>query len=573
MQKILKKLNITNRISILVCVFLILLIVTQGMNIFQLDRSRKEINNISQTDMPMIVLIYEVTKLQQEMVTNFQRAISHGKSIFLDREANNSFIGAVNNFNSQNNQFTKKLNEAIIFGNRTIQTSDNMYVKVKYQNVVKTLQNIKNNYEQYIKQANNSIEFIKKNKYSQAYWQRKSIENKEDQLNSKLRFLLKVIVEDTKQRSQIATQREQLTQIMMYLLALISITVAIILGLSVSKSVITTLKSGLKISQEIKEGKKNIEFPSKSQDEIGLLINTMHEMFYDIREKEKKLIQTNTEMEERVKQRTKKLQNKNMQLDKNIQDLTQLNKHKNEFLAHEMRNPIAIILGYTSLINSEIYGPIPDNQKNILNKIKNKCEQLTNLTNNLLDFSVIESGKLKLNIDKVEDLENFMKDCYQSNSMLAKMKSIKINLNLANSSLPPVYIDKNLITQVINNLVTNAIKFSYPNSQINLNIINDKGDVIISVSDQGQGIPKEEIPLLFKEYSQTSIKPTQGKNSTGLGLSIVKNIVEAHGSKFWVESEMGKGSTFSFSLPVVILDSESVSSGQVGLDPKSKIEG
>jgi len=113
-------------------------------------------------------------------------------------------------------------------------------------------------------------------------------------------------------------------------------------------------------------------------------------------------------------------------------------------------------------------------------------------------------------------------------------------------------IDKNKIEQVMTNLITNAIKFSQANTIINVGLKLDETNVIISVTDQGQGIDKEELNLLFKPFKKTSTKSTAGEKSTGLGLFIVKRIVEAHNGKIWAESELTKGSTFIVSLPIHI---------------------
>ena len=133
--------------------------------------------------------------------------------------------------------------------------------------------------------------------------------------------------------------------------------------------------------------------------------------------------------------------------------------------------------------------------------------------------------------------------------LLAKGKSINLKLNLE-SNLPEISLDRNRISQVINNLITNAIKFSYPETEIALSAVRRGGEVIISVADQGQGIPPDEIPKLFADFTKTSVRPTGGEKSTGLGLAIAKRMVEAHKGRIWVESQVGKGSTFSFTLPL-----------------------
>ena len=118
--------------------------------------------------------------------------------------------------------------------------------------------------------------------------------------------------------------------------------------------------------------------------------------------------------------------------------------------------------------------------------------------------------------------------------------------------IPVMVMDPDRIDQVMNNLINNAIKFSYPNTTITLRACVQDQDVVISVQDQGQGIPAQEVDNLFTDFGRTSVRPTAGEKSTGLGLAIVKRIVELHGGRIWVESKVGVGSVFTFTLPKTI---------------------
>ena len=141
-----------------------------------------------------------------------------------------------------------------------------------------------------------------------------------------------------------------------------------------------------------------------------------------------------------------------------------------------------------------------------------------------------------------------MEESYQANLLLAKAKSIDLNVNLSDN-LPAVHIDAERINQVITNLVTNAIKYSHKNTNITLEAFRSDGFVQVSIKDQGQGIPEDELPNLFGKFTKTSTRSTAGEKSTGLGLAIVKKIIEGHQCKIWVESKHGQGSVFSFTLP------------------------
>ena len=143
----------------------------------------------------------------------------------------------------------------------------------------------------------------------------------------------------------------------------------------------------------------------------------------------------------------------------------------------------------------------------------------------------------------------FLQEIWESNQLLAKTKSIDLKLTLK-EPMPSVSFDAERISQVVTNLVSNAIKYSHPETTVTLSATTSGSRLQISVTDQGQGIPEDELPNLFKDFGRTSVKPTGGERSIGLGLAIVRRLVEAHGGRVWVRSEVGQGSTFCFSLPI-----------------------
>jgi two-component sensor histidine kinase len=233
------------------------------------------------------------------------------------------------------------------------------------------------------------------------------------------------------------------------------------------------------------------------------------------------------------------------------QELIELNELKNRFLgmaAHDLRNPIAAVKGLSGIMLEGYLGDLADEQKEVLQKMDDACESMLALINDLLDVSAIESGKLTLDLEPV-DLHEYLTEVYETNKILARSKSIEIKMELP-EELPRVRMDKNRISQVINNLITNAIKFSHSKTTITLGARKENDTVAIAVTDQGQGIPEEEISKVFSEFGRVSVQPTAGEKSTGLGLAIVKRMVEAHDGGISVTSEVGKGSTFEFTLPL-----------------------
>ena len=234
---------------------------------------------------------------------------------------------------------------------------------------------------------------------------------------------------------------------------------------------------------------------------------------------------------------------------KNI-ELARLNELKNKFLgmaAHDLRNPIGVIMGFSDFLMEDMESVMSEDQVQMLKTIQNSSEFMLHLLEDLLDIAAIESGKLMLVLQKT-DLTALVRKNANLNGIIAAKKNINIQVE-AHGPIPEAKIDVNKIEQVMNNLISNAIKYSIPGTLIKVNISCDNDLITVAVTDQGQGIPTDEMEKLFNPFQQTSVKATAGEKSTGLGLSIVRNIVLGHGGKIWVESMVGEGSTFFFTLP------------------------
>jgi signal transduction histidine kinase len=233
-------------------------------------------------------------------------------------------------------------------------------------------------------------------------------------------------------------------------------------------------------------------------------------------------------------------------------ELQKLNEEKNFFLgmaSHDLRNPLGNIITLSSLISQDIGHNFPDEYKNYLEVIMSTSRRMLEMLNNILDVSKIESGVSALDLKPVS-VHDLFQECISSNKLIADKKKMHLSYSIADSTGKP-YADKGQILQVLNNLVSNAIKYSYPSTAIELTAEGSSDEITIHVIDQGQGIPESEHKVLFSAFSKTSVRSTAGEGSTGLGLNIVKKIVEAHHGKIWVKSKPGEGSVFSFSIPMV----------------------
>jgi signal transduction histidine kinase len=233
------------------------------------------------------------------------------------------------------------------------------------------------------------------------------------------------------------------------------------------------------------------------------------------------------------------------------QQLLELNDLKNTFLgmaAHDLRNPLSTIQGYTTLLLAGSVGEVPESHRHIFRQMLRSCDTMLDLIEEFLDVSAIESGKLELEIQRGH-MGEVLEECRSALRLVAESKSIGLEVDVP-ADLPQVPMDPRRVHQVVCNLVGNALKFSFPGTTVTLRARREGEEMRVSVADQGQGIPAEEITRLFTEFGRTSVRPTAGERSTGLGLAIVKRLVEAHGGRIWVQSEEGEGSTFSFSLPL-----------------------
>ena len=236
-----------------------------------------------------------------------------------------------------------------------------------------------------------------------------------------------------------------------------------------------------------------------------------------------------------------------------LQQLIELNELKNRFLgmaAHDLRNPLSTIKGYIELFLTDVLGELSSDQREVLNDMNQASDTMLGLINDLLDVTAIETGNLQLNRQPVK-IDELFQNVQSSLRILANAKSIEVKLNLP-ISIPIIYIDQSRMKQVLTNLITNAIKYSFSHTIVLLSVRVFDKEIWISVKDQGQGIPVNEMNRLFKDFSRTSVKPTAGEKSIGLGLAITRRIIEAHGGIIWVDSEIGKGSTFTFSIPISI---------------------
>ncbi len=231
--------------------------------------------------------------------------------------------------------------------------------------------------------------------------------------------------------------------------------------------------------------------------------------------------------------------------------LHESNQIKNKFLriaAHDLRNPLSVIISIAQVLRAGYLKGSPEKSDELLMKIDQSAQHMLSLVNDLLDVSVIESGHLKICNLRVS-LNALLKQRIELARHLADNKRITIHDEL--EEIPPFSFDPNRITQVIDNLISNALKYSPQGSPVQIFLKRKDQSAWVFVKDQGPGIPYEDQKRLFGEFQRVDSRPTGGESSTGLGLAIAKKIVEAHNGKIGVQSQCGSGAIFSFALPII----------------------
>jgi signal transduction histidine kinase len=244
----------------------------------------------------------------------------------------------------------------------------------------------------------------------------------------------------------------------------------------------------------------------------------------------------------------------NVRLFEEIQEksrqVEEASKHKSQFLAnmsHELRTPLNAILGYTELVLDGIYGEAPEKMRNVLERIQTNGKHLLGLINDVLDLSKIEAGQLVLSLNDYS-IKDMMQGVYVAVEPLAGNKKLNFKLEVP-PDLPAAHGDERRLSQVLLNLVGNAIKFT-DTGEVAMKASTANGSYTVAVADTGPGIAEADKAKIFEEFQQSDSTHTKAKGGTGLGLAIAKRIVEMHGGRLWVESTLGSGSTFFFTVPL-----------------------
>jgi signal transduction histidine kinase len=215
-------------------------------------------------------------------------------------------------------------------------------------------------------------------------------------------------------------------------------------------------------------------------------------------------------------------------------------------MSHELRTPLHTVIGFSELLNEEMKGPLNSDQKRFVSHIHKDAQHLLTLINDILDLSKIEAGKVTLNRENL-DLSAVLEDALSSLRPQFVAKSIRLETNVPRS----ISIDGDRVRtrQILYNLLSNAAKFTPAGGRVSVDVSCADGFAEISVSDTGIGIPPQEHESIFDKFHQVVAATSGMREGTGLGLPITRRLVEEHGGRIWLESEPGKGSRFTFTIP------------------------
>ena len=338
------------------------------------------------------------------------------------------------------------------------------------------------------------------------------------------------------QERRIAVQQAQ-NRLRDFLIGGIALSGGLILPLTAVflRSVIRRLRVVSDNSERLARGDPLNE-PDGGSDEVAVLDRRFHEMADQLRRAEGQLRQERDELDLL-----------HGQVSEQNASLEALSEERNRFLgfaAHDLRNPLMSAKTYSLLLERS---GLQHTQQELVARLSQALSTMSRLISDFLDVSTFTAGRPSLRKSLV-NLSDLIAQVVEQQRPRAQKKGLK----LQTSDYGPVMarVDADKIIQVLDNLVTNAVKFSVPPGSVAIEVAVDLTDVLVSVIDHGQGIPPEEIGLLFQPFSKTSVRPTAGEPSTGLGLAICKKVIEAHGGRISVESTVGKGSTFHISIPL-----------------------
>jgi signal transduction histidine kinase len=232
-----------------------------------------------------------------------------------------------------------------------------------------------------------------------------------------------------------------------------------------------------------------------------------------------------------------------------LREVQELRTNFTSMLIHDLRSPLTVIKGYADLLEASLDGSAGDKPRRYLTAVQQSCVRMLRLIGEILDVSKLEAGKLSIE-RKAVDVALLVRDVVERFHVAGQRRGVSVDA-VGTHEPNTIEADPNRLDQILMNLLSNALKFTPDGGKIVVEVATVDDQAEIAVTDSGAGIPSEELPLLFQKFSQTASGKSAAAQGSGLGLLICRHLVEAHGGRIWVESELGRGSRFAFRLPRV----------------------
>jgi PAS domain S-box-containing protein len=295
----------------------------------------------------------------------------------------------------------------------------------------------------------------------------------------------------------------------------------------------------------------NYELTARARDGKEMVVSFNATTFYDRDRRLQGVFAAARDITER-KRMDQILQENTVELENAWSVAKKNNLAKSDFLAnmsHELRTPLNSVIGFSEILQDQVFGPINEKQREYIQNILTSGRHLLSLINDILDLSKVESGKMEL------DLSTFsLRELLEASLMMLREKAMKgtidIHLDFCTEADWHIEADQRKLKQIMFNLVSNAVKFTPVGGRVAISAVKDGDFIEIAVADTGIGIRAEDIPRLFKSFTQLESVYTKEFEGTGLGLALTKQLVELHGGRVWVESTFGSGSKFCFTIPL-----------------------
>jgi two-component system, NtrC family, sensor kinase len=304
---------------------------------------------------------------------------------------------------------------------------------------------------------------------------------------------------------------------------------AVALSILLARRLVRPIKRMQVAAEAIGAGASDERIELDRKDELGALAGAFNAMAEHVQD----LIEG---LERKVAERTKALE--------------KASQHKSDFLAnmsHELRTPLNAIVGFSQVLKQKLFGEVNDKQEEYLDDILSSADHLLELINDILDLSKVEAGQVELEMGLFS-----LREALERGVVMVRERASKNGVSLELTLDPNVDLvegDERRIRQVVFNLLSNAVKFTPEGGRVDISAARQDGEVLVAVRDTGPGIASADQARIFEEFQQADSGNGERPEGTGLGLALSRSLVELHGGRIWVESEPGKGSTFTFTLP------------------------